>query len=84
MSIFLSLLPLFLRFVLNLSLSFAFFLSFPTLYFPFFQASSKSTFQIEAVIDMPLDLSFLDQTTFALSPQCVLVMAQMWLMLPLL
>ena len=44
----------------------------------------RLTFQVDAKIDMPLDLSFLDKTTPTPSPQYVLLVTQMWLLLALL
>ena len=63
MNILLNLLLLSLGFVLLL---FSFFFMFSPSYilpFPILQASPRSAFQVKAKIDMPLDLSFLDQTT---------------------
>ena len=63
MSILLSLLPIW--FVLHLCPFLVFFI-FPCLIFFIFQASQRSAFQIEAEIDLSLELSFLDQPTLTL------------------
>ena len=44
-------------------LSFSCIFLFPCLIFSIFQASSRSTFQIEAETNLSLDMSFLDHTT---------------------
>ena len=59
--------------VFSSPLSFFCIFHFLALYFPFLQASPRSTFQIETEIDLSLDLSFLDQLTYAPNPQCVLL-----------
>ena len=62
MSILLSFLTLFLRFVLHLSLSFTFFI-FSCLIFSTSPGFTKVNFSSGSGEDMPLDLSFMDQTT---------------------
>ena len=66
MNILLSLLLLSLRIVLLIFSFFCIFSSSYILSFPFLQASPRPAFQVEAKIDIPLDLSFLGQTTLAL------------------